>query len=223
MTSCHCNTTAGHWLGPFATWPAFPTADYYRPSVPSWPIQLTTRWPARTTTPCMCGHGQDGSHVHQQPFGRRGAQLCPSGISTSTPQFFLVASVPTTSTATESLASRACAATQPLSAKFELVVLLLRDFSTGFSRTPSRLACRAPGCLAVPAGLGVVGAAYHPAKPSRLARLPPASSGCCDSRAAESFHLRTVVGASWRSMSHDQTLLGWVATSSGFTVAGCLA
>ena len=223
MTSCPCNTSAAHWLGPFALWSAFPTADYYGPSVPSWPTQQTTRRPACTTTPCKGGRGQGGSHVHQQPFRRRGAQLCPSGIATSTPQSFLVASAPTTSTATESLASRACTATQPLSARFELVVLHLRSFSTGFSRTPSCIACRAPGCLAVPTGLGVVGAAYHPAKPSRLAELPPASRGCCDSRAAESFHLRTVDGASWRSISHDQIWSGPVARSSGLTVAGCVA
>ena len=70
MTSCPCNTSAAHWLGPFALWSAFPTSDYYGPSVPSWPAQQTTRRPACTTTPCKGGCGQGGSHVHQQPFRR---------------------------------------------------------------------------------------------------------------------------------------------------------
>src|SRR5215216_493001 len=78
-------------------------------------------------------------------------------------------------------------------------------YKTGSCRTPSRLACRTPDRLAVPTGLGVVGAACRPTRPSRLIRLPPALPGCYDSRAAESFHLRTVDGASWRSMSQDHT------------------
>ena len=94
---------------------------------------------------------------------------------------------------------------------------------TGSCRTPSCLACRAPDRLAVPTGLGVVGAACHPARPSRLARLPPALPGCCDSPAAESFHLRTVHGASWRSMSQLQTWFGASASSSGLTLAGWVA
>jgi len=34
----------------------------------------------------------DGSHVHCAPVDRIGAQLCPGGIATSTPQAFNVAS-----------------------------------------------------------------------------------------------------------------------------------
>ena len=57
---------------------------------------------------------------------------------------FLVASAPTRSTATESRASRACAATQPISARLKLVVLLLRGVIklVSFVHRPALLAER---------------------------------------------------------------------------------
>jgi hypothetical protein len=40
---------------------------------------------------------RSASHVHHVPVVGVGAQLCPCGIATSTPQTFLVASLPSTS------------------------------------------------------------------------------------------------------------------------------
>ena len=73
------------------------------------------------------------SHVHHVPVVGVGAQLCPCGLATSTPQTFLVASLPSTSIGQrESLTTRwVCTAPRPISARFE-PVYLLRGFTRWF-------------------------------------------------------------------------------------------
>lgn len=85
---------ASYPLGPFALCGAFPRSDYYDPSAPPCPRRRTTHqpgtcrlWPRRRSRE---PHG--GSHVHCQPIGGLGAQLCPCDIATATPQAFTVAS-----------------------------------------------------------------------------------------------------------------------------------
>ena len=58
-------------------------------------------------------------------FHRLGAQLCPSGFAMDTPQAFSMASLAATSTASRVLPAETgmCTATQPISARLELVVL----------------------------------------------------------------------------------------------------
>src|ERR1700722_14219672 len=74
--------------------PAFPASDYYRDSAPPpghWPIAGR---PVTALAGRRVGKLRDGSHVHQQPVDGGGAQLFPCSLATSTPQAFLVASVP---------------------------------------------------------------------------------------------------------------------------------
>ena len=104
---------------------AFPCSDYYESSVPSWRHQPTTNLPADQQAAGREGGHHNGSHVHREPFDRRGAQLCPCGFATPTPQAFGVASQPATSTGqrvppTNMVEVRT--ATQPRSVRFELVV-----------------------------------------------------------------------------------------------------
>jgi hypothetical protein len=58
-----------------------------------------------------------------EPFDGVGAQLCPCSLATSTPQAFLVASRPATSTGPRvpRIEMRVRAATQPSSVRLELV------------------------------------------------------------------------------------------------------
>ena len=78
-------------LEPFAMCEAFPRPDYYGPSAPPQGHRLTTRQP---DLPPLAGTADrephDGSHAHCVPVGRGGAQLCPCGIATTTPQTFIV-------------------------------------------------------------------------------------------------------------------------------------
>src|ERR1700712_1265110 len=72
---------------------AFPRSDYYGPSAPPCGHRSTTHQPdlpPLAGANCRKPHG--GSHVHCMPVGRGGAQLCPFGIATTTPQTFIVAS-----------------------------------------------------------------------------------------------------------------------------------
>jgi hypothetical protein len=86
-------------LGPFAMWPAFPTSDYYGPSAPPTVIGGRRAYPPCPAWPADPGREQrDGSHVHHEPLVEGGAQLCPCGLATATPQTFTVASRPATST-----------------------------------------------------------------------------------------------------------------------------
>jgi len=82
---------------PFAMWPAFPVPDYYGGPATSRPAQPTTSLPAPDLDDRFTGPARDASHVHRTPVDGAGAQLCPCGIATSTPQAFLVDSLPATS------------------------------------------------------------------------------------------------------------------------------
>ncbi len=112
-------------LGSFAMWPAFPTSDYYDPSVPFRRHRPTTGLPADQLAAGRGGDRRDGSHVHREPLDGVGAQLCPCGLATSTPQTFDVASLPATFTGSEvpRTGVRVRTAAQPTSIRFELVVL----------------------------------------------------------------------------------------------------
>src|SRR3954447_3700568 len=81
------------------------------------------------------GPARDASHVHHTPVDGVGAQLCRCGIATSTPQTFLVASLPATSpgpgVAHPITIGRACTALRPISARLE-PVHLLRGFTRWF-------------------------------------------------------------------------------------------
>ncbi len=90
------------------------------------------------------GWCRDGSHVHHEPIGRVGAQLCPCSLATGTPQAFSVASWPGVTSRLRSCPHEwARTAVQPISARFGVGVLHLRGFGAGFLRTPFYLACRA--------------------------------------------------------------------------------
>jgi hypothetical protein len=104
-------------------WSAFPTSDYYGSSAPSRRHQSTTDLPAHRTSQWVRDR-RDGSHVHHEPLVQGGAQLCPCRIATTTPQAFIVASRPATSTdpGVPRHHQRVRAATQPTSARLELVV-----------------------------------------------------------------------------------------------------
>jgi hypothetical protein len=82
-------------------WPAFPASDYYGGSATSRPAEPTTSRPAGDLDGRPTGPARDASHVHHTPVDGVGAQLCPCGFATSTPQTFLVASLPATSPGTE--------------------------------------------------------------------------------------------------------------------------
>src|SRR5664279_1887811 len=80
-----------------------------------------------------------------RPFDGIGTQLCPCSIAAATPQAFTAASRPATSTGQgvpRNLRMRVRAATQPRSARFELVGHLEGLSVAGSSRMPLRPACR---------------------------------------------------------------------------------
>jgi hypothetical protein len=121
-------------------WPAFPASDYYDGSVTSLAAEPTTRRPATDLDAQPAGPAKDASHVHRTPVDGVGGQLCPCGIATSTPQTFLVASLPATSPGPGVAHQRwACTAIRPISARLE-PVNLLRGFKRWFltSTFPSR-------------------------------------------------------------------------------------
>jgi hypothetical protein len=115
--------------------PAFPTSDYYGPSVPLRCHQPTA------SLPTTGGRHRNGSHVHHASIDGIGAQLFPCSFATSTPQTFLAASPPTALRRLRSprrqLSPTACAAVRPISARFE-PVSALRGFNHWFTLvTPS--------------------------------------------------------------------------------------
>jgi hypothetical protein len=87
-------------------------------------------------------------------------------------------------------------ATQPISARFELVGRL-RSVTAGFSRTPFRLACRTRTVWQYPHVPALSGLLSTLPGVSQV-RLPPASPGCHDSRAVQVFHLHSVMVRSTR-------------------------
>jgi hypothetical protein len=184
--------------------PAFPTSDYYGPSAPPRRHQPTASLPI-TATPegRRDRRHQDGSHVHHVSIDGIGAQLFPCSIATSTPQTFLAASPPTALRRLRSPRRQpsptACAALRPTSTRFE-PASLLRGFNHWFTRvTPSvslserwtvwRSRSASPSSGLLPPS---------PALPrSGCPQLPP---GRCDGPTPEPFHLRSIGGASWRTM-----------------------
>ncbi len=111
--------------------PAFPASDYYDGSATSRPDQPSTDLPALDLEGRATGAARDASHVHHIPVDGVGAQLCPCGIATSTPQAFLVASLPATSPGPgvvrpPTFGGRSCTALRPTSARLEPVYLLRR-------------------------------------------------------------------------------------------------
>ena len=121
-------------------WTAFPSSDYYGGSAPSRAHQATVALPARLQVAARVGRARKGSHVHCVPVGGGGVQLCSGSIAASTPQAFLVASLPATSPGPGVAHHRwACTALRPKSARLE-PVYLLRGFKRWFltSTFPSR-------------------------------------------------------------------------------------
>lgn len=103
-------------------WPAFPASDYYDSSAPSRRHRPTTGLP--TSHAGWRWDRRDGSHVHLKPFHELGAQLCPCGFATATPQAFTVASSAGDIDPPKSsphVAVRVCTATQPISVRLKLV------------------------------------------------------------------------------------------------------
>jgi hypothetical protein len=72
---------------------ALPGSEYYRGSAPSRAGQPTagSAHPRALAAP-ENGQDRDGSRVHCDSLSEGGAQLCPCGIATATPQHFTVAS-----------------------------------------------------------------------------------------------------------------------------------
>jgi len=105
-------------------WPAFLAPDYYDSSVPSRRYRSATGLPASQLAAGWFGDRRDGSHVHLEPLHGLGAQLCPCGFATVTPQAFTVASseddidLPKSS---PRVLARVCAAAQPISVRLKLV------------------------------------------------------------------------------------------------------
>jgi hypothetical protein len=108
-----------------------------RPSADDEPAPGRAGYPAGRAT-------VDGSRVHDVPIDEGDAQLCPGSIATATPQTFTMAPHRRNSPASELTArpsQRSRTAPRPKSTRLE-PVRHLRNADTGFSRTPSRLACR---------------------------------------------------------------------------------
>jgi hypothetical protein len=176
--------------------PAFPASDYYEPSAPSQRHQPTA------SLPTQGGRRWDGSHVHHVSIDWVGAQLFPLQH-----RYEYAAVLPrglSTDRITRLRSPRprprtACAAFRPTSTRLE-PASALRGFNRWFTLvTPFRLAERAQAVWW-----------YRPASPSS-GLLPPSpalpgsgcpqlSPGCCDSPTPEPFHLRSIGGASWRTM-----------------------
>ena len=128
VDSCHTDPPFAVWLSPFAMNPALPGSDYYEDSAPSWRQQPTADLPA---TRRRGGQHQDGSHVHHQPIGEGGGQLCPGSIAMSTPQAFLMASWSADAGRRRSRPPWwTCAANRPISTRLEPAERL-RGFGTG--------------------------------------------------------------------------------------------
>ena len=108
---------------------AFPCSDYYGSSVPSRSIDRRQIFPP--TSRLLAGEGTAWMvpTFTLEPFDGVDAQLCPCNLATPTPQAFSVASRPATSPSprvprhdNKCIVARVRVATQPTSARFELVV-----------------------------------------------------------------------------------------------------
>lgn len=207
MTS-HQHNVAAITLDPFAIWSAFPTSDYYESSAPPRRHQLTTDLP--TGQLAATGFGTTGMipTFTFRPFDRVGTQLCPCRIAAATPQTFTTVSRPATSPRQGVPCDnmpRVRAATQPKSARLELVDISKRAFGRRLLTytSPSRLPD--PDHLAVLVRPGVVRAAYCPhSRPGDQVALS-FSRPAATSRTRCPFITARSKGASWRSMSEVHT------------------
>jgi hypothetical protein len=77
--------------------PPLAGSDYYGGSATPRPSQRTTRLSTTGQAGRSMAYGRGASHVHRVPVVGLGAQLCPCGLATSTPQLFPVASPPPSS------------------------------------------------------------------------------------------------------------------------------
>src|SRR3954465_14584313 len=174
-------------LPPLRTcWPPWPCGRLSRPprrvvtpatttGPPPHPAPTADNAPARSRAGCTRrGRHRTVPTFTTPPVGGVGVQLCPSGIATTTPWAFTVASrrkgISSGKEFPIGIRRSVRTATQPISARFELVGRL-RGFTRWFLTYafPPRLPN--PHRLAVPARLGVVRAASHLPRrfPSRAA------------------------------------------------------
>ena len=113
---------------------AFPGSEYYGGSAPPRPDRSTVD-PARPSCwPPAIGQDRDGSRVHCDSLDEGGAQLCPCGLATATPQHFTVASRADHPMTARKFPARSATGTgahrsRPISARFE-PVYLSRDLIT---------------------------------------------------------------------------------------------
>ena len=149
-------------------------------SPPSHPGGISRRRAFPPTSIMLAGEGAAGMvpTFTLAPLVGLGAQLCPCSLATSYAAGFH--SWPpgrrrSTGPGVLRAKARMRAAAQPRSARFELVDSLEGRSTAGFSRTPSRLACRTRTiwqCWPVPSLSGLL--ATLPVRPDGV-RLPPAS------------------------------------------------
>jgi hypothetical protein len=190
---------AANTLDPFAMWPAFPAPDYYGSSAPPRPRQPTTGLPTRLLAAAQARDDRDGSHVHSRSVRRDRRPAMPlqhrRGYAADLHRGLLTGDITQSRSSppdtTEALPTRVRAATQPISARFELVALLR-------SVQPPVPHVRLSVSLAEPGPSGSTG-------PPRRCRgvLPPSpaspGSGCpqlqpgrCDGPAMKVSHLHSV-------------------------------
>jgi hypothetical protein len=164
------------------------TCDYYGSSAPS-DTDSRQRTCPPPTWPAGGRATSDGSHVHCRPIVGLGAQLCPCGLATPTPQssawppYRRLQTVEESPVGVHRCPARIC--------QVRAGVSLEGRNNTGFSRTPSHLASRTRTvwqCRPVPALSGLLPTL------TRVPgiRLPPASAACCDRPPVESFHLHSI-------------------------------
>jgi hypothetical protein len=127
-------------------WSAFPTADYYGPSVPSRGHQPAVGLPTVAPARQRGGQPETVPTFTSNPVGGIDAQLCPCSLATGTPQTFPVASPPAMQSGfevtTPGRPAVMCTAARPLFTRFEPVPRL-RGFNHWFTNVaPVRLACR---------------------------------------------------------------------------------
>ncbi len=146
-------------------WTAFPSSDYYEPSVPSLGQQPTAGLPATALAMRREGRSWDGSHVHHKPVSGVGVQLFPCSLATSTPQAFLVASWSAAKIRLRSRRPNIGFGVRCCPARIHQVGagLTLKGVQPlVHSRYTFPLCLPNPGRLAVPTRHGVVRAASHP-------------------------------------------------------------
>jgi hypothetical protein len=162
------------------------------PSADDVPARRRPGWATGRATP-------GGSHVHHPPIVGGGGQLCPCSLAPGTPQAFPVAS--STDGYTRCWSRPPCGGRALRAGPYPPDLsrcLNLRGVDADFSRAPSRLACRTRTvwrCQPVPSLSGLL----PPSRASPRSGCPQLQPGCCDSPAAESFHLRS---DRWRLVAH---------------------